>query len=676
MARLVVDIETTSACDLASCGSWVYAEHESTKILVIAYADADTQDPPRVWSAADLNAGLLLQGVLGDLLAADRLIAHNAGFERNCLSQLNPAFKEPRRWIDTATMCGVVGRPRGLKDACKSLCLPQDKQKDSRGVRLIGMFSIQGRKGHKTPEQAPGEFAEFCSYCAQDVIAERQIYQLLRMHMDQLVDPQQALDFIVTDNGAPIDYAEALGAARLYDALQEDAESQCLELTDGAPLRSTKSLRDWTAAQGWPLDSFAAAAVDQALSNAEKCKTHPRVAEFLQLRKEASGTAGKKYASILSMLAKDRKCHGILVGRAAHTGRYAGRGLQPQNLPRGNFDKYLLPVIRKIAQKAALPSHLESALFDLEMVAGNQGCDALAAILRDCIAPLKSDECLVVSDYSAIEARVLAWLAGETWVEDIFAGDGKIYERTAAAMYCKSVDSITKSERMAGKIATLALGYGGGVGALARMAEAYGVQFTDEQAQGIVDSWRASRPKTVKLWGSLNNMILQAVENGEAVIHTAHTSIGAKIIYIANRKVLYISLPSQRKIYYWNPKIIKLENNRKEIIVEMYGATGDNYAGIESEAEGSHNSKLYGGKLTENIIQAIAFDILLNSLLKLNSRGLNISFHVHDEIVICCKKDIAQRVAETMAADMTAAPEWAKGLVLATEPEIMDRYKK
>lgn len=676
MARLVVDIETSSACDLADSGSWAYAEHPTTEILIIAYANADTQEQPKIWSKADLSADLLLPCVLGELLCAEKLIAHNANFERECLSQLNPAFRDPRRWIDTSVMCGVVGRPRSLKDACKSLCLPTDKQKDARGVRLIGLFSIKTRKAHKTPEQAPREFAEFCSYCGQDVIAERHIYQLLRYSMDDYFEPQLALDFAVTDNGAPIDQREALGAARLYDRLQDEAESRCLQITGGAAMRSTKALREWTASKGWPLESFAAGAVDQALADAGKCAAHPEVAEFLQLRKAASGTAGKKYAAILAMLARDQKCHGILVGRAAHTGRYAGRGLQPQNLPRGNFDKDFLPLIRSIAQRAASPDQADAAAADLDLIAGDRACDALAAILRDCIAPIRSDECLVVSDYSAIEARVLAWLAGETWVEDIFAGDGKIYERTAAAMYCKGIDSITKAERMAGKIATLALGYGGGIGALARMAEAYGVQFTDEQAQGIVDSWRQSRPKTVKLWGLLNDMILQATENGIAVVHLAHTQINARMIRIADRPVLAVELPSKRYIYYWNPKIIRLENNRKEIIVEMYGATGDNYAGIQPEAEGAHNSKLYGGKLTENIIQAIAFDILLNSLLKLYKRGLNICFHVHDEIVISCKKDISNRIAETMVADMTQLPEWAHGLVLATEPEIMDRYKK
>lgn len=674
MARFVVDIETASACDLSACGSWVYGEHESTEILCLAYADADGSEPPKIWRCDSPNAAQEWADVTSKLLAAEKLIAHNASFERDVLSVKNQAFGERGRWMCTAMLCGCVGMPRSLKDACRALCLPTNKQKDARGVRLIGMFSIKSRKSYKTPRQDPAAFTEMCEYCQQDVVAEREIYQLLRDFTDESFLQQWELDCQITDNGVPIDEREARGAAIIYDKLQDEAEARCLELTSGAPMRSTKALREWTVSQGWPLDSFAAAAVDEALENEYMCNEHPTVAEFLYLRKAASGTAGKKYAAILSMLAADRRCHGILVGRAAHTGRYAGRGLQPQNLPRGNFDKHLLPVIREIAKSATTDP--AGALLTLEAVAGPQSCSALAAILRDCIAPQNPDECFVVSDYSAIEARVLAWISGEKWVEDIFAGDGKIYERTAAAMYGKSIDSITKHERMAGKIATLALGYGGGIGALKRMAAAYGVQFDDGQAQNIVDTWRASRPATVKFWENLNKMIMTSVQSGCASVQTPHATIGAKRAKIANRNVVAVELPSKRKIYYWNPQVVRIENGRNEVIVEAYGAASDNYAGITPEAEGAHNSKLYGGKLCENIVQAIAFDLLLNSLLKLNTRGLRICFHVHDEIVIQCRRADADKVAETMAADMTATPAWAQGLVLATEPEIMERYRK
>lgn len=674
--RYVIDIETTSAVDISASGSWVYAEHPSTKVLCLAYANADSQDAPSVISVADNNADAEFDRVLSELLSAEKLIAHNANFERECLSMLNPAFAERGRWIDTATLCGMAGRPRGLKDACKSLLFPADKQKDTRGVRLIGMFSCQGRKGHKSPDQAPAEFAEFCEYCRQDVNAEREIYQKLIPHIDPLVLAQHDLDFQITDNGVPVDYAEVLGASNLYTRLQSEAESMALSITNGAPLRSTKALREWTTSKGWPLESFSAESVDAALADEVMCAAHPEVAEFLELRKAASGTAGKKYDAILAMVARDRRCHGVLVSRAALTGRYAGRGLQPQNLPRGTFDKDLIPVVRDIARKASNEARIDDALIELEMVAGPRSCGALATIIRDCIAPLRDDECLVVSDYSAIEARVLAWLAGETWVEEIFAGDGKIYERTAAAMYGKNIESVTKHERMAGKISTLALGYGGGIGAFSRMASAYGIQFDDATAQGIIDSWRDSRPKTVELWGALNTMVKTAVENGFAVVNRKNTKIEAKTEIVAGRKVLTVKLPSSRRLFYWNPRSVRLENGRTEVIVESYGATGDNYAGIEAEAEGSHNSKLYGGKLTENIVQAIAFDVLLSSLFKLNARGLNIAFHVHDEIVVVCKRLSAEKVAETMRADMTQLPAWARGLILATEPEIMDRYRK
>lgn len=680
MARLVVDIETSSECDLTECGSRVYAEHLSTRILCIAYAPAGSDEAPKVWHVLQPNAAEGLRRVKEELLAAEKLIAHNAKFERDVLSEkLSISFRERGRWVCTAMMCGAVGRPRSLKDACRSLCFPEDKQKDSRGVRLIGMFSLPGRKSHKEPSQAPKDFAEFCEYCAQDVIAERAIFQALHTRTDREFIPQWELDCQIDDNGAPIDADEALGAARLYAQIQDQAESLALELTDGAPLRSTTALRAWTAQQGWPMQSFAAAAVDDALADEVQCAKFPKVAEFLRLRQAASGTAGKKFDAMLAMLARDSRVHGILVGRAAHTGRYAGRGVQPQNMPRGSFDKSQLPVIREVGRRAARASDAQNALADLELIAGSQTCSALSSILRDCIAPAGKDRCFVIADYSAIEARVLAWLAGETWVEDVFAGDGKIYERTAAAMYAKSIDSITKDERTIGKIATLALGYGGGTGAFTRMAENYGVKFSEDKAQRIVDTWRASRPKTVKIWSQLDSLIKNATTpDGPkcASIQLSHTALTARQETIAGRQVLALELPSRRKIFYWSPKIVRLENGRSEVVAEMYGQTGDSYAGLTPEAEGSHYSKLYGGKLCENVVQGIAFDLLLSSMLRLNDRGLKICFHVHDEVVVECDKSDAERTADVIASEMTRTPSWAAGLPLVVEPEISDRYKK
>ena len=678
MTRYVVDIETTSECDLASCGAWVYAEHPTTRLLCIAWCDADTDAPPQSWDRLT-GTDAELSAAYADLLRADLLIAHNANFERHCLRNLaGHAFGEAQRWMCSAMLSGALGRPRALAEACKSLCLPRDKQKDARGTRLLGTFSYKTPKGKiYAPEEKPAEFLELVAYCRQDVIAERAIWRALEPFADRYLRDQWILDCEVEDFGVPIDALEVEGARRLYGSLQADAEKRCNDLTGGVSLRSTPALRAWTRAQGWPLDSFASAAVDEALSDSMMCDQCPTVAEFLRLRKMAGGTAGKKYEAIKNMIAKDGHCHGILVGRGAHTGRYVGRGLQPQNLPRGSLEKTFIPDVRRIAKEAATRD-VESAETELAFWVGDGANDALAAILRDCIAPLREDECLVVADYSAIEARVLAWLAGESWVEDIFRGDGKIYERTAAAMYGKAVESVTKHERMAGKIATLALGYGGGVGALRAFAAGYGVDFDDATADEIVSSWRKARPKTVALWSAFDNLLLSAVCGPYRAqrLCVGGAQLMARRARIAGRDTAQIVLPSGRALTYWAPRVEQV-GERREIAVETYHSGGGGPdSGIKAEAEGARYSRVWGGRICENIVQAVAFDLLLTSLLRMRDAGLKIAFHVHDEIVVVAKAKDAEDVARIMGDCMTEPPEWARGLPLATEPEIMPRYRK
>lgn len=679
MTRYVVDIETTSECDLPACGAWVYAEHPTTGLLCIAWCDADDPDAaPQSWDRLT-GTEAELEAAYDALLRADLLIAHNANFERHCLRNLaGPAFGEPQRWMCSAMLSGSLGRPRSLKDACKSLCFASDKQKDARGTRLLSTFSYKTPKGKiYAPEDKPDAFAELVEYCRQDVVAERALWRALEPFADKYLRAQWLLDCEIEDNGVPIDKIEVEGARRLYGKLQADAEKRCNDLTGGVSLRSTPALRTWTRAQGWPLDSFAAAAVEEALADTMMCDQCPTVAEFLRLRKMAGGTAGKKYEAILSMLAKDGHCHGILVGRGAHTGRYVGKGLQPQNLPRGSLEKAFIPEVRRIARDAAT-SDLDRAEAELALWAGDGANDALAAILRDCIAPLRVDECLVVSDYSAIEARVLAWLAGERWVEDIFRGDGKIYERTAAAMYGKAVESVTKHERMAGKIATLALGYGGGVGALQAFAAGYGVTFDDAQGAEIVTSWRKARPKTVALWRALDNLLLSVVcgPNRAQRLCIGGAQLMARRVKIAGRDTVRVMLPSGRALTYWAPRVEQV-GDRREIAVETYGAgNGGPDSRLRAEAEGARYARIWGGKICENIVQAVAFDLLLTSLLRLQKAGVKIAFHVHDEIVVVAKNKDAEDVAGLMVKCMTEPPPWALGLPLATAPEIMPRYRK
>lgn len=657
MLRYVVDIETTSACDLPACGSRVYAQHPSTKILCIAWANADTQEEPRLWRC---DRGDTLRFALDILLRADLLIAHNAGFERANLRMYDPRFATAARWADSAMLSGAAGRPHSLRDACRSLRLPAELEKDARGKRLLNMFSVQSSKLYVgEPEKAPAAFDELCEYCRQDVRAERAVWRTLEQFYTPLLQRQWSMDCAVDDYGIPIDRLEIDGAARMYAYLQEDAETQAYELTGGVPMRSTPGLREWTEKQGWRLDSFAREAVAEALADSVMCNAHPDVARFLRLRSAAAGTAGKKFAAFQNTTCRDGRIRGTLQARVAHTGRYAGRGIQPQNLPRGYADPQVLPVIREAAHRGAtdIPGGLEL----LRFVCAGQECDALAGLCRDAIcAP--DGHLFVVADYSAVEARVLAWLSRETEVERVFAGDGKIYERTAADIYGKSPDEVTKHERMAGKIATLALGYGGGVAALQRFAKAYGIAWTDEEALPIVQAWRAKRPATVALWRAVGDAFFAVATDGRP--RAVRLGSGSVARYVAQEisgiRTVICELPSGRKMVYWDPQI-DAENGE-----------------ITIDANDGRNH-VYGGLLVENLTQAVAFDLLLGSLLELHEKHFalcKVVMHIHDEIVTECATKRAEVVAATVKSVMEKAPSWARGLVLRAEPEIMQRYKK
>lgn len=671
--RYVVDIETTSACDLTERGAYNYAHDSSTKILCIAWADADLSNAePDIWRC-DRDEPIEL--TLRMLLSAELLIAHNAMFERRCLSQVHLDFRRAELWADSAMLAGAAGRPHALRDACRSLCLPENLEKDARGKRLLNMFSIQSSKLYVGgPEADPKAFDELCEYCRQDVRAERAVWNALAARFyTPLLQRQWIMDCSIDDSGIPIDMYEIEGAKAIYEYMQAEAECSAAELTGGVPLRSTVGLRRWTVEQGWPLDSFSRAAVDEALADDMMCEAHPKVAELLRLRKTVAGTAGKKFDAFLNTVCLDGRIRGALQSRVAHTGRYAGRGIQPQNLPRGFVSPMLLEYTRQAAYLASgMVKDLRNAVAMMHLIADGQECDALASLCRDSIAA-PNGKVFVVADYSAVEARVLAWLASERWVEDVFAGDGKIYERTAAAMYHKKPEDIDKHERMAGKIATLALGYGGGVMALQRFAEAYGVHWTDTEAQSIVDSWRASRTKTKALWKMLDDGF-RAVATGQrrqvnmAVGRSTYCSY--KSATIAGRPVVICDLPSGRQMVYWAPRV---DPENGEIAVETYGTAN---CSMEATATGAGMSRVYGGLLAENLTQAVAFDLLLASLLRLHKAGRKIIMHIHDEIVVECAESEAEDVAKEMAEIMGTSPAWGDGLHLIAEPEIMRRYKK
>ena len=641
---LHLDIETYSSAPLPKCGVYRYCDAPDFEILLLSYA---FDDAPVV--TVDMACGETLpDAFLHALEDANVLkIAHNAAFERVCFSKHLGHWLDPAQWRCTMVMAWYQTLPGKLADVAVALNVTEKKMEE--GKDLIRYFSMpckatktNGGRTRNLPRHAPEKWATYKAYNAQDVETERAVYKALLHHaLPEHEWALYALDQRINDRGVRVDRLLVKSAMAVDQAFSEQAFQRAQELTGLENPGSVSQLKAWLADMDMPMESLSKRIVQEKAAGAEGI-----VKELLELRLELSKTSVKKYESMARCICKDGRVHGLLqFGGAARTFRWAGRLVQAQNLPQNHLPD--LNLARDIVRSGDEEQ--------LELLFGSVP-NTLSELIRTAFIP--RDGCrFIVADFSAIEARVLAWLAGEEWVLEEFRGKGKIYEATASRMFHIPQETIVKGHpnyeyRQKGKQATLSCGYGGGVGAL----KAMGAKMPEEEMQPLVDAWRAANPHIVRFWNALGNAVSEVIEEHNSV------RVGKVVVYRKEGHML-IRLPGGRDLCYLSPRFV---TNR-------FGSRGIGY--LAASAGGKMElQETFGGKIAENCTQAIARDLLAHAMLNLEAAGYPIVFHVHDEAVM--EVPIGQGSVEEACRVMAIPPDWARDLPLRADGDEMTYYKK
>ena len=641
---LHLDIETYSSAPLPKCGVYRYCDAPDFEILLLSYA---FDDAPVV--TVDMACGETLpDAFLHALEDANILkIAHNAAFERVCFSKHLGHWLDPAQWRCTMVMAWYQTLPGKLADTAVALNVMEKKMEE--GKDLIRYFSMpcketktNGGRTRNLPQHAPEKWATYKAYNAQDVETERAVYKALLHHsLPEHEWALYALDQQINDRGVRVDRLLVKSAMAVDQAFSEQAFQRAQELTGLENPGSVSQLKAWLADMDMPMESLAKRIVQEKAAGADGI-----VKELLELRLELSKTSVKKYESMARCICKDGRVHGLLqFGGASRTFRWAGRLVQAQNLPQNHLPD--LNLARDIVRSGDEEQ--------LELLFGSVP-NTLSELIRTAFIP--RDGCrFIVADFSAIEARVLAWLAGEEWVLEEFRGKGKIYEATASRMFHIPQETIVKGHpnyeyRQKGKQATLSCGYGGGVGAL----KAMGAKMPEEEMQPLVDAWRAANPNIVRFWNALGNAASEVIEKHNSV------RVGKVMVYRKEGHML-IRLPGGRDLCYLSPRFV---TNR-------FGSRGIGY--LAASAGGKMElQETFGGKIAENCTQAIARDLLAHAMLNLEAAGYPIVFHVHDEAVM--EVPIGQGSVEEACRVMAIPPDWARDLPLRADGDEMTYYKK
>jgi DNA polymerase len=642
---LSIDIETYSSVDLRKSGVYRYVESPDFKVLIIAYCFGNGE----VQILNDITMDFL------DALVNPKIIksAYNANFERVCLSKFLKIELPAEQWRCTMVHALELGLPGSLGEVAKALGV--DEQKDSAGKKLIKKFCVpnkDGRQNMPSDELVSTDWEAFREYCRQDVrteIAIRKKLETFPLHDDEWT--LWHVDQAINDTGIEIDPVLVANAINMNDIYLDKLETEATQISGISNPKSLQQLKAWfKQAEGLDIGELNKQTMPELLKEVQTDKAR----RMLEIRKEMSKTSVMKYHAMWQGKCKDNRVRGLLqFYGAGRTGRWAGRLVQVQNLPSNK--------IPDLNEARAL---VRSGQYDMvEMLYGNVP-DVLSQLVRTAFVP-RAGHRFIVADFSAIEARVIAWLAGEQWRLDVFETHGKIYEASAAQMFGVPLESIGKGSplRQKGKVAELALGYQGGPNALIAMG-ALKMGLTEDELPDIVKAWRKANPAIVQLWQDLEEGMAVAVQHGKKVGYDRY----AKYILNFNveKNVAFIKLPSGRRLAYVKPE---LQPHPK-----FAGREQITYMGVNQMTRKWTRLSTYGGKLVENAVQAIARDCLAESLMRLNAVGASVVMHVHDEVVL--EVPIGKFSVEYIQDLMGQPIYWAPGLPLRADAFETDYYKK
>ena len=644
MSLLAIDIETFSDVDLPKCGVYAYSDSPRFEILLFAYAFDD--EPTQV---VDLARGEQLPNRVLSALEDETVIktAFNAAFERTCISRYLGRQLSPASWQCTAVQSAMLALPLTLDGVGEVLSIKRKKLKE--GVSLLRYFSMlckptkaNGGRTRNRPEDAPELWERFKAYCIRDVDAEREIRQ--KMHNYPIPDSEMELyrlDQEINDRGIMVDQRLAAQAVRCDAEFKARVTTQAQQLTGLSNPNSLAQVKGWLAERGIEVDSLDKKAIKGLLPQATG-----EVRQMLELRLLLGKTSVKKYEAIQRSVCSDGRVHGLLQFYGANrTGRWAGRLVQVQNLPQNHIPD--LALARGLVKRGE---------FDQVEMLYDSTPGVLSELIRTAFVP-KPGCRFIVADFAAIEARVLAWFSGEQWRLDTFQQGGDIYCASASKMFHVPVEKHGQNAhlRQKGKIAELALGYGGSVGALTSMG-ALDMGLAEEELQPLVDQWRGANPHIVKFWWDVDAAAMKAFR--------AKTEVRLGSLCFACRSgMMFITLPSGRRLSYVKPRLMPNRFNRESL---TYEGVGENKKWSRIET--------YGPKLTENIVQATSRDLLALAMLRLRNAGFEIVMHIHDEAVVEVPEGVSS--VDEICRIMSEAPAWAVGLPLRADGYECEFYRK
>ena len=662
MIHLSIDLETYSDVNLKKAGLYRYVQSPAFEILLFAYSfdGAPTQ-------VIDMAQGEEIPMEVIHALTDPQCLKHayNAAFEWYCLSKYIGAQLPPAQWRDTMLHGLYAGYTAGLDATGRALGIPEDKQKLTTGKALIRYFCVpckptkaNGGRTRNYPHHDPEKWELFKTYNGQDVVAEMEIERRLSVFpVPDFVQKQWETDLLINARGVAVDMDFCEGALELGETIRAQLTDEAVQLSGLQNPNSVKQLARWLSAEtGDDITTLRKETIKELLGrdNAD------HVQRMLEIRQELGKTSTKKYDAIEAAVCDDGRVRGLLQFYGANrTGRWAGRLVQVQNLPR----TYTEPL--EFARELVKGRKLDA----LRTVYGSPN-DTLSQLIRTAFVAAPGNV-LIDADFSAIEARVISWLADEEWRLEVFRTHGKIYEASASQMFGVPLERIKKgnpeySLRQRGKVAELALGYQGGVHAMRQMDTGKLLaDLPDEEIKDIVDKWRNTNPKIRNLWYSFNDAAIRVIQNGGS-LRVRCCTFARECDCIRGTTCMTISLPSGRKLYYVEPAV---GENR-------WGGPSITYMGVNDKNKWGR-IETYGGKLVENVVQAIARDCLAQAIEHLEAAGLPVVFHIHDEVVIdTAAFDTNDAMLDKVVKIMSTPIPWAEGLPLGADGWVGAFFKK